>query len=135
MPPCHYDKLRTVLNEMELKGIIRKFQSEYASQLVLVWKKNGDLRICTDFRWLNAKTVQDAHPLPHQSDALAALGGNVFFSTMDLTSGFYRAGLGHKIGPGIFWSRRTKYIYISTVSHRSEYTPHIFVNILLYLFM
>ncbi len=27
------------------------------------------------------------------------------------------------------------YIYIYIVSHRSEYTPHIFVNILLYLFM
>lgn len=52
-------------------------------------KKNGDLRICTDFRWLNARTVKDAHPLPHQADALTALGGNVFFSTMDLTSGFY----------------------------------------------
>lgn len=36
-----------------------------------------------------ARTVKDAHPLPHQADALAALGGNVFFSTMDLTSGYY----------------------------------------------
>lgn len=81
---------------MEVKGIIRKSQSEYASPLVLVWKKNGDLRICTDFRWLNAKTVKDAHPLPHQADALAALGGNVFFSTMDLTSGFYNVPLFEK---------------------------------------
>ena len=47
------------------------------------------MRICTDFRWLNQRTEKDAYPLPHQSDALAALGGNYFFSTMDLTSGFY----------------------------------------------
>lgn len=78
---------------MEEKGIIRKSSIEYAFPLVLVWKKNGDLRICTDFRWLNARTVKDAHPLPHQSDALAALGGNAFFSTMDLTSGFYNVPL------------------------------------------
>lgn len=58
-----------------------------------MWKKDGTLRICTDFRCLNAKTVKDAHPLPHQADALAALGGNVFFSTMDLTSGFYNVPL------------------------------------------
>lgn len=89
VPPCHYDKLRTALNEMEELGIIRKSQSEYSSPLVLVVKPSGDLRICNDFRWLNARTVKDAHPLPHQTDALAALGGNVFFSTMDLTSGFY----------------------------------------------
>lgn len=93
IPPSQYAKLRTALNEMEEKGIIRKSHSDYASPLVLVWKKNGDLRICTDFRWLNARTVKDAHPLPHQADVLAALGGNVFFSTMDLTSGYYNVPL------------------------------------------
>lgn len=89
VPPAHYQQLRQVLTDMEEKGIIRKSISEYASPLVLVWKKDGGLRICTDFRWLNARTLKDAHPLPHQADCLAALGGNAFFSTMDLTSGFY----------------------------------------------
>lgn len=89
VPPAHYQKLRQVLTEMEDQGIIRKSMSEFASPLVMVWKKDGGLRICTDFRWLNARTLKDAHPLPHQSDCLAALGGNGYFSTMDLTSGFY----------------------------------------------
>ncbi|KAI4905797.1 hypothetical protein NFI96_024895 [Prochilodus magdalenae] len=89
VPPAHYQKLRQVLTEMEEQGIIRKSVSEYASPLVMVWKRDGSLRICTDFRWLNARTLKDAHPLPHQSDCLAALGGNTYFSTMDLTSGFY----------------------------------------------
>lgn len=89
VPPAHYQKLRQVLSEMEEQGIIRKSVSEYASPLVLVWKRDGSLRICTDFRWLNARTIKDAHPLPHQSDCLVALGGNTLFSTMDLTSGFY----------------------------------------------
>lgn len=93
VPPSQYQKLRLVLSEMEEKEIIRKSTSEYASPLVLVWKKNGDLRICTDFRWLNKRTLKDAHPLPHQADCLAALGGNSFFSTMDLTSGFYNLPL------------------------------------------
>lgn len=91
--PAHYHKLKETLDEMEAKEIIRKSCSEFASPLVLVWKKNGDLRICTDFRWLNARTVKDAHPLPHQSDVLAALGGNMFFSTMDLTAGYYNIPL------------------------------------------
>lgn len=89
IPPAHYHKLRQVLSDMEEQEIIKKSVSEYASPLVLVWKKDGSLRICTDFRWLNARTLKDAHPLPHQSDCLAALGGNTYFSTMDLTSGFY----------------------------------------------
>ena len=89
VPSAHYEKLRRTLTEMEDQGIIRKSMSEYASPLVLVWKKDGSLRICTTFRWLNARTQKDAHPLPHQSDCLAALGRNMYFSTMDLTSGFY----------------------------------------------
>ncbi|XP_076841572.1 uncharacterized protein LOC143485839 [Brachyhypopomus gauderio] len=93
VPPAHYQKLRVALNEMEERSIIRKSTSEFASPLVLCWKKNGDLRICTDFRWLNSRTVKDAYPLPHQEDCLAALGGNSFFSTMDLTSGFYNVPL------------------------------------------
>lgn len=93
LSPAHYHKLRETLDEMEQKEIIRKSSSEFASPLVLVWKKNGDLRLCTDFRWLNARTVKDAHPLPHQADVLAALGGNGMFSTMDLTSGYYNVPL------------------------------------------
>lgn len=89
VPPAQYQKLRSILSEMEEQDIIRKSNSEWASPLVLVWKKNGDLRVCVDYRWLNARTVKDAHPLPHQADCLAALGGNVIFSAMDLTSGFY----------------------------------------------
>ncbi len=92
VPPSQYQVLRRVLSEME-KEIIRKSPSEFASPLVLVWKKNGDLRVCTDFRWLNKRTLKDAHPLPHQADCLAALGGNSLFSTMDLTSGFYNMPL------------------------------------------
>ncbi|KAJ8385378.1 hypothetical protein AAFF_G00189990 [Aldrovandia affinis] len=89
LSPSHYEKLCEALDEMEEREIIRKSTSEYASPLVMVWKKNGDLRLCTDFCWLNMHTVKDAHPPPHQADALVALGGNAFFSTMDLTSGYY----------------------------------------------
>lgn len=91
--PADYHRLKQVLNDMEEKGIIRKSNSEWASPLVLVWKKSGDMRVCTDFRELNRRTFKDAYPLPHQSDALAALGGNSLFSSMDLTSGFYNVPL------------------------------------------
>lgn len=93
VPPGQYHKLRQVLTEMEEREIIRKSNSEWASPVVLVWKRNGDLRICVDYRWLNARTVKDAHPLPHQSDCLTALGGSAIFCAMDLTSGFYNIAM------------------------------------------
>ena len=42
-----------------------------------------------DFRWLNALTVEDAHPLPRQANVLATLGDDVFFSRIDFTIGYY----------------------------------------------
>lgn len=50
--------------------------------------KKMEASACTDFKWLNARTLKDAHPLPHQSDCLAALRGNNYFSTLDFP-GFY----------------------------------------------
>lgn len=87
--PGQYPKLWQVLTEMEEHEIIHKSNSEWALPLVLVRKKNGDLGICVDYRWMNARTVKDAYPLPHQSDCLAALGGSTIFCAMDLTSSFY----------------------------------------------
>lgn len=77
--------------EMKEHEIIHKSDSKWSSPLVLVWKKSGNLRICVDYRWLNAHTVKDAHPLPHQSDCSTvwALERSAIFSAMDLTSGFY----------------------------------------------
>ncbi|KAL7878642.1 hypothetical protein AOLI_G00096160 [Acnodon oligacanthus] len=49
VPPAEYQKLKHVLDEMEEREIIRKSTSEYASPLVLVWKKNGNLR--GSFTW------------------------------------------------------------------------------------
>jgi len=92
--PCHVLVGRVVTPMWgEEKGIISKSLSEYASPLVMAWKKDGSLRVCTDFRWLNAKTIKDAHPLPHQADCLATLGGSLLFSSVDLTSGFYNVPL------------------------------------------
>lgn len=62
-------KSSEVLDEIEERDIIRKSSSEFSSPLVLVWKKSGDQRICNDFRWLNARTIKDAHSLPHPADA------------------------------------------------------------------
>jgi len=43
VPRAHYEKLRQVLTDMEERGIIRKSSTEYASPLVMVWKKDGGL--------------------------------------------------------------------------------------------
>lgn len=70
-------------------GIIRPSNAEYASPVVLVKKKNGDTRICVDFRKLNKKIIKDHYPLPLIEDQLDRLQGAKMFSTIDLKNGFF----------------------------------------------
>ena len=48
-----------------------------------VRNRDGTLRLCIDYRQLNAKTIRDSHPLPRVQDTLQSLGGNQWFSLLD----------------------------------------------------
>jgi len=74
---------------MERHGIIEPTASPWASNVVLVRKKDGSLRFCVDYRRLNAITYKDSYPLPLIDNCLNALAGSSWFSTFDLRSGYY----------------------------------------------
>ena len=88
LPPSQYEQVRQHIQELLANGVIRPSASPYASPIVLVQKKSGELRMCVDYRQLNARTLKDAYPLPRIEESLDALGGARFFSTLDLASGY-----------------------------------------------
>lgn len=59
--------------------------------IVVVPKKDGTLRICVDYRKLNALTIRDSYPIPHMEECINSLGDATMFSTLDATSGFWQA--------------------------------------------
>ncbi|KAH6581339.1 hypothetical protein BASA61_009118 [Batrachochytrium salamandrivorans] len=65
-----------------------------------LFKKGGDLRLCMDYRALNQITIKDQYPLPLISDLLGTLGGNRYFTTLDLRGAYellrIKAGDEHK---------------------------------------
>jgi len=64
----------------------------YASPIVLVRKKNGNLRLCVDYRSVNKDTVPDRYPLPRIDELVDATGNQktACFTSLDLMRGYHQ---------------------------------------------
>ena len=74
-------------------GIIRPTKSPYASQVVIVRKKTGEIRLCVDFHKLNAISIRDSFPLPRIKEALQAVQAAMWFTSFDLAQGYLQMAM------------------------------------------
>ena len=81
------------LKELLKAGIIKPSNSPWSNPIFFVRKKCGSLRLIVDFRKLNEISVTDNFPIPIIEDLFADLGGCRYFSSLDLTSGYYQIEL------------------------------------------
>lgn len=88
LPPSDYEAVKQHIHQLLQSQVIRESSSPYASPIVVVRKKDGQIRLCVDYRQLNSKTRKDAFPLPRIEESLDALCGAQWFSTLDLASGY-----------------------------------------------
>lgn len=86
-------ELRRILNDLQERKIIESSKASWASPIVLVQKKDGTLRLCVDYRKVNQVTKVDSYPLPTIDTMLQSLRGRKFFSTLDLSSGYWQIAL------------------------------------------
>ena len=88
-PIAHLDVIDKHVEDMLQHGFVEPAASPWASNVVLVRKKNGQFRFCVDYRGVNSVTYQDSYPLPHIETCLNSLDGSSWFSTLDLRSGYH----------------------------------------------
>ena len=74
---------------MEL-GAVQPSSSPWASPVVLVEKKDGDVRFCVDYRKVNQVAKFDAYPMPRVEDVLEEVGPAKYITTLDLARGYWQ---------------------------------------------
>ena len=90
IPPHMYDNVKAHLQEMLDIGAIWKSHHPWASTVVLVQKKDGNLRFCIDLRKLNNWTIKDVYLLYHIDETLDSLQGSQWFFLPDLKLGYWQ---------------------------------------------
>ena len=90
IPRPLYPEVKQHVEDLLNRGWIVKSKSSYSSPVVCVRKKNGELRLCVDYRELNKRTVPDRHPLPRVQDTIDGLGGNRWFSLVDQGKAYHQ---------------------------------------------
>ena len=89
--PAHFrDEIQNQLQDMLARNIIRVSSSPWLAPAVYVPKKNGDIRICIDYRELKKRTIKDSYPLPLPDEVQDRLAGSQIFSKLDLHSGYWQ---------------------------------------------
>jgi hypothetical protein len=90
MPPKELAELKKQLQELLDKGYIRPSSSSWGCPALFVKKKDGSLRLCVDYRPLNAVTIKNKYLLPHIDVLFDQLAGAKVFSKLDLRSRFHQ---------------------------------------------
>jgi hypothetical protein len=72
---------------------------------LVCWQEDGSLRMVYDYRYLNKITIKNRYPLPRIDDLLDSVSGMKYFTSLDLTSGYYQIRITEEDVPQTaFWT-------------------------------
>nr|GFB47144.1 putative reverse transcriptase domain-containing protein [Tanacetum cinerariifolium] len=109
MAPIELKELKNQLQELLERGFIRPSVSPWGAPVLFVKKKDGNMRLCIDYRKLNKITIRNRYPLPRIDDLFDQLQGAMHFSKIDLRFGYHQLRVREQdISKTVF---RTRYGY------------------------
>lgn len=94
--PKENEAIEKDVTKMLEMNVIRKSNSPWSANPVVVPKPDGSTRFCTNFRPLNGITRKDKYPLPRMEDLLDRLSGAQAISSIDLKSAYWQLPIAEK---------------------------------------
>lgn len=90
IPPNMFQEVKQHIQQLLDIDVLRPSSSPWSSNVVLVKKKDGSLRLCVDFRRLNKQVKKDSYSIPTIEELLNNLKGATFFTSLDLSYGYHQ---------------------------------------------
>ncbi|MGL4501242.1 MAG: reverse transcriptase family protein, partial [Planktothrix sp.] len=93
IPLALREKTKEDVNRLLRLNIIQKSDSPYNSPALPIYKRNGSIRLASDYRKINSHTSPEAYPFSEPFDILVGLKGSVVLSQIDLSMGYYQISM------------------------------------------
>jgi hypothetical protein len=135
MTPKDLAELKVQLNELLDKGYIRPSSSPWGCPVLFVKKKDQSLRLCIDYRPLNAITIKNKYPLPRIDILFDQLAGAKLFSKVDLRSGYHQIKIHSEDVPKTAFSTRYGLYEYLVMSFRLTNAPAHFMYLMNSIFI
>jgi hypothetical protein len=135
MPPNELAELKTQLQDLLDKGFICPSASPWGCPALFVKKKDNSLRLCVDYRPLNAVTIKNKYPLPRIDILFDQLAGAKVFSKIDLRSGYHQIKIKPSDIPKMAFSTRNGLYEYLVMSFGLTNAPAYFMYLMNSVFM
>jgi hypothetical protein len=135
MPPAELAELKKQLQELLDKGFIHPSTSPWGCPALFVKKKDESLRLCIDYRPLDAVTIKNKYPLPCIDVLFDQLVGAEVFSKIDLHSHYHQIKIRAYDIPKIVFSTRYGLYEFLVMSFGLTNAPAYFMYLMNSVFM